>query len=347
MSRLSVVVPVYNVEGYIDRCLGSLREQTLEDIEVICVNDGSTDGSAARLADWASRDGRIRIIDKTNGGLSSARNAGIDAASSPLVCFLDSDDRLVPNACEKIMAAFADGDPDVVTFGAVCTPAEKAAPWIAEALSPRDAFYPSFDQRILFEERSRPFAWRTACRRSFLRDQDIRFDEAVRFGEDQVFHFAVYPRAKGVRLLSDKLYEYEVARPGSLMDRLRDDLHQKLLEHVNIVDHILADWCEGGLLDLCPSQLLCFIADFALYDALKLSDFEYRDVAHALHEVLLTYWGREELGKVRLPKSVRKMLDDACLDGFMPSGKRKLLVLEYYTHLHGALGTAKKLISKV
>lgn len=347
VSELSIIVPIYNVEDYVDRCLESLAGQSLEDFEVICVDDGSTDDSAARVERWASRDSRFRLVKKENGGLSSARNAGVEAATSRYVCFLDADDRFLPMACEKIVAAFADGDPDAVTFGAVCTPAEKAAPWIVEVLSPRDAFYPSFDQRILFEEKSRPFAWRTACRRSFLCDQDIRFDEAVRFGEDQVFHFAVYPRAKGVRLLSDKLYEYEVARPGSLMDRLRDDLHQKLLEHVNIVDHILADWCEGGLLDLCPSQLLCFIADFALYDALKLSDFEYRDVARALHGVLLTYWGREELGKVRLPKSVRKMLDDACLDGFMPSGKRKILVLEYYTHLHGALGTAKKLISKV
>lgn len=347
MSRLSVVVPVYNVEGYIDRCLGSLREQTLEDIEVICVNDGSTDESAARLADWASRDGRIRIIDKTNGGLSSARNAGIDAASSPLVCFLDSDDRLVPNACERIASCFEEDDPDVVTFGATCVPPEKATPWIVEALSPRDAFYPSFDERILFEEKSRPFAWRTACRRDFLLENRIRFDESVRFGEDQVFHFAVYPRAKGVRLCSDKLYEYEVARPGSLMDRLRDDLHQKLLEHVNIVAHILADWKKGGLLELCPGELLCFIADFALYDSLKLSDGEYRDVADPLRDVLLRYWKREELASLKLPFSVGKMLAEACLDGHMPATKRKMLVLEYYTHLHGILGTAKKLMSKV
>ena len=347
MSRLSVVVPVYNVEGYIDRCLGSLREQTLEDIEVICVNDGSTDGSAARLADWASRDGRIRIIDKTNGGLSSARNAGIDAASSPLVCFLDPDDRLVPNACERIVSCFEEDDPDVVTFGATCVPPEKATPWIVEALSPRDAFYPSFDERILFEEKSRPFAWRTACRRDFLLESGIRFDEGVRFGEDQVFHFAVYPRARGVRLCSDKLYEYEVARPGSLMDRLKDDLHQKLLEHVNIVDHILADWDRGGLLALCPEGLVCFIADFALYDALKLSDGEYREVADALRDVLFSYWTRDGLAAVELPPSVRKMLVSACLDGHMPAAKRRMLVLEYYTHLHGVLGTAKKLISKV
>ena len=347
MSRISVIVPVYNVEDYIDRCLESLETQTLGDIEIVCVNDGSTDGSRAKLSDWETRDARIRVIDKPNGGLSSARNAGVEAAASPYVCFLDSDDRFMPQTCEKVLRGFSQCDPDVVTFGATCVPAEKAAPWIMEALSPRDAYYLDFDERILFEEKSRPFAWRTACKRSFLLEKKICFDEGVRFGEDQVFHFAIYPRAKGVRLLSDKLYEYEVARPGSLMDRLRDDLHQKLLEHVNIVDHILADWQQDGLLELCPEKLLCFIADFALYDSLKLSDDEYADVATALRAVLLGRYSRDGIAAMALPSAVRKMLLAGCLDGLVPAARRKVLVLEHYTHLHGVLGTAKKLISKV
>lgn len=347
MSRISVIVPVCNVENYIDRCLESLEAQTVEDIEIVCVNDGSTDGSRAKLLDWAAYDGRIKLVDKPNGGLSSARNAGIETATSPYVCFLDSDDRFEPRACERILDAFVQDGPDVVTFGATCVPAEKAAPWIVDALSPRDAYYPDFDERILFEEKSRPFAWRTACKRSFLLEKKICFDEGVRFGEDQVFHFAIYPRAKGVRLLSDKLYEYEVARPGSLMDRLKDDLHQKLLEHVNIVDHILADWQQDGLLELCPEKLLCFIADFTLYDSLKLSDDEYADVAAALRAVLLGRYSRDGIAAMALPSAVCKMLLAGCLDGLVPAARRKVLVLEHYTHLHGVLGTAKKLISKV
>ena len=81
MSRLSVVVPVYNVEKYLDASLGSLEDQSLADIDIICVNDGSTDGSRAVLARWEKRDPRIRVVDKPNGGLSSARNAGIYAVT--------------------------------------------------------------------------------------------------------------------------------------------------------------------------------------------------------------------------------------------------------------------------
>ena len=82
MSRLSVVVPVYNVEKYLDASLGSLEDQSLADIDIICVNDGSTDGSRAVLARWEKRDPRIRVVDKPNGCLSSARYAGIDAATT-------------------------------------------------------------------------------------------------------------------------------------------------------------------------------------------------------------------------------------------------------------------------
>ena len=99
MARLSVVVPVYNVEDCLPWCLDSLKVQTLSDIEILCINDGSTDRSRNVLASYAGRDARIRIIDKPNGGLSSARNAGIDAATAPYVSFLDSDDRYTSTSC--------------------------------------------------------------------------------------------------------------------------------------------------------------------------------------------------------------------------------------------------------
>ena len=110
MSRISIIVPVYNVEDYLDWCLQSLYDQTLKDIEIVCVNDGSTDSSRKKLDEWAACDSRIVIVDKPNGGLSSARNAGIRAAGSPYVCFLDSDDRFHLDACEAIVGIFDSTD---------------------------------------------------------------------------------------------------------------------------------------------------------------------------------------------------------------------------------------------
>ena len=91
-KKVSVVIPVYNVEKYLSQCLDSVLSQSLEEIEVIVVNDGSTDGSSNICRQYSKRDKRIRLIEKENGGLSSALNVGIDLASGKYIIFLDSDD---------------------------------------------------------------------------------------------------------------------------------------------------------------------------------------------------------------------------------------------------------------
>ncbi len=344
MSRISVIVPVYNVEGYLDWCLGSLEAQTLEDIDIICVNDGSTDGSREKLISWCERDQRIRVIDKPNGGLSSARNAGIAAARTDYVCFLDSDDRFHPTACEDMVRLLDETGADVLTFGATCYPETAGYPWLVDVLSPRDALFEEFTPDILFKEKSRPFAWRTACRMRFLVDHKILFDETLRFGEDQVFDFAIYPRAKRVALSSAKLYDYRVSRAGSLMDRLKDDFGAKMLEHVKIIDRILSDWDKGGFLVRYPAEMVAFSMDFALYDAIKLDDAGYRAVADALAGVLGRYWSVEEVARMDLAPATKRMALRACYRTDLGSMGRKRLALGYYTQQHGRRAALRRLL---
>ena len=332
MSRISVVVPVYNVEDCLEWCLSSLRGQTLEDIEIICVNDGSTDGSRELLGKCAERDRRIRIIDQENGGLSSARNTGIRAATSDYVCFLDSDDRFHPRACETIVNILDKTCADVLTFGATCYPEEDGYPWLIETLSPCDAVYEPFDPDLLFKEHSRPFAWRTACRLDFLREQGILFDDG--FGEDQVFQFAVYPRSKKTVLSSKKLYDYRVVRSGSLMDKWRGDLGAKMLVHVDIVERILRDWKRGGFIDRYAPEMVSFIMDFVMNDTLKLDDETYKKVASRLRDVLLSYWSATELESLPLIRSDRHMLE-ACLRPRARKTTRNRLVFEHFASNYG------------
>ena len=105
MTRFSIIVPVYNAQAYLDDCLDSACGQTFEDLEIICVNDGSTDESGDILAARAMADKRIRVIDKANGGPSSARNDGIRIAQGEYLCFLDADDLLEPFALERLDVA--------------------------------------------------------------------------------------------------------------------------------------------------------------------------------------------------------------------------------------------------
>lgn len=346
MSRISVVVPVYNVADCLDACMESLRAQTLEDIEIICVNDGSTDDSRSVLDAWAARDSRICVVDKQNGGLSSARNAGIRAARSPYVCFLDSDDRFHARACEEMVRILENTGADVLTFGSTWTPEDEGYPWLEWALSPRDAEFDAFDPDLLFKEASRPFAWRTACRTGFLLGNDLFFDETVKFGEDQVWHFAIYPRSKKTVLSSAKLYEYRLARPGSLMSTVRDDFFIKMSEHVKILDAIFLDWERGGFLDRWPAEMVAFALDFALYDALKLSDGEYQEVARGVEALLRRYWTATYVAGLPLAPVTQKMAQRACYRQDLSRPARLKLALDYFAQQHGRRAVLGKLLKR-
>lgn len=116
MPAISVIMPVYNVEKYLPRCIDSVLNQTFHDWELICVNDGSPDGSAAILSEYANRDPRIKIVTKKNGGLSDARNAGMAVATGDYILYVDSDDFIHPQTMEiAYHFAVRDGS-DIVSF---------------------------------------------------------------------------------------------------------------------------------------------------------------------------------------------------------------------------------------
>ncbi len=117
-KKVSIVIPIYNVEPYLEECLASAIGQTLKEIEVICVNDGSTDNSMDIVRKYAKNDSRICIVEKENGGLSSARNAGMDAAKGEYILFLDSDDWILPETLEEIYEIAVKNDLDNVYFNA-------------------------------------------------------------------------------------------------------------------------------------------------------------------------------------------------------------------------------------
>ncbi|MBQ7154232.1 MAG: glycosyltransferase, partial [Synergistaceae bacterium] len=110
---ISVIVPIYNVEKYLDRCVESIVNQTYKNLEIILVDDGSPDNCPAMCDNWAHKDSRIRVIHKQNGGLSSARNAGIDAAHGEYLGFIDSDDYILPEMYEVLLKLILENDADL------------------------------------------------------------------------------------------------------------------------------------------------------------------------------------------------------------------------------------------
>lgn len=343
MPRLTVVVPVYNVEAYLPECLDSLLAQDFGDFEAVLVNDGSTDGSRAVCERYASRDARLRIVDKPNGGLSSARNAGIDAARGDYVSFLDSDDRYRPEACGRIVEALDDSGADVLTFGGRAWPEEESYPWLEEALSPRDVTYEGFSDDLILREASKPFAWRMAMRRAFSVERGVRFDESVRYGEDQVFAFAAYPRSSRTRLIPDKLYDYRIVRGDSMLNRMLADKPAMLACHVGLERRILDDWGRLGILSDHVSLHVAWICEFVLFDALRLGERECAGVWGLAARDLLCEWTREQIASAAPSGGVRA-LALAAKDGLRPTrARRAALMVACYRDWHGVSGVLRRL----
>ena len=118
MAKLSIIVPVYNASKYLERCLDSVINQTLKEIEIICINDGSSDNSKTILENYAKKDNRIKIINQKNLGLSASRNKGIKYANGEYIFFVDADDWIELNTCEITYNFAKEKNLDLLLFGA-------------------------------------------------------------------------------------------------------------------------------------------------------------------------------------------------------------------------------------
>ena len=116
-QKVSIIIPVYNVKDYIDQCIQSVVNQTYKDIEIILVDDGSTDGSSEICDQWVQKDLRIQCIHQQNAGVSVARNSGLKRCSGHYIMFVDGDDQIEPNMCDKLFKALIDADADVSYCG--------------------------------------------------------------------------------------------------------------------------------------------------------------------------------------------------------------------------------------
>lgn len=230
--QVSVIVPVYNVEAYLPTCLDSLVNQTLADIEILVVNDGSTDGSAAIAKEYAARDARIRVFDKKNGGLSDARNYALPHARGEYIAFVDSDD-YVDTAMYATMVDKAHAtDADVV----VCAYTEIRY-GTATPLSFADAmgFYGhSVTESPRLLDSANSYAWNKIYRRSFWMEHGFAFPVGQWY-EDSALIYNVLGSANRVACVDRPFYHYTVKRAGSITGTVNEKIFDALLSVESIL----------------------------------------------------------------------------------------------------------------
>ena len=217
--KVSVVVPVYNVAPYLRQCMDSVVAQTLTDIEIICVNDGSTDESPSILRQYAAGDPRIRIIDQTNQSLGAARNNGFAVAGGEYVIFWDSDDWFEPDALECMYRLCVDRGADMCICNAQdfddTTGLDLGHNYIRKPYPETDVFSARDCPERIFDI-SGMNCWNRLVRRQLLIDHDIRYPVGPLI-EDSVVTMLELLLSERITLCTKRLIHYRVNRPGSLM----------------------------------------------------------------------------------------------------------------------------------
>ncbi|SHE54261.1 glycosyltransferase [Dysgonomonas macrotermitis] len=212
--RISVIVPIYNMEQFLDRCLGSLTSQAYGNLEFILVNDGSTDSSAEICDRYAQEDARIKLVHQQNGGVSSARNTGLNIATGDYLSFVDPDDRIASGAYSLLAEYISDAKPDILRFGAYRKGEEldwlpfeglyEGSGFEKEVVLPMigsDKFGGMFILGVL---------WLHLFKRDLIEQNDIRFNPKLRRCEDRLFTISAMINASNMLFVRDNLYHYEV-----------------------------------------------------------------------------------------------------------------------------------------
>ena len=217
--KISIIVPVYNVERYLPRCIDSILAQTFTDFELIIVDDGSPDNCPQICDDYAQKDNRIKVIHKENGGLSSARNAGLDIASGEYIGFVDSDDYIHPHMYEKLYKSLIENKSDMSICNAKivgengCTiiSRNQALPIGSECLTGKEVLC----EKILKNEGWR---WIVAWPKLYSKKlfDDVRFPDG-KIHEDEFIAHLIFSKCNKVSCIKEHLYYY-VQRNGSIME---------------------------------------------------------------------------------------------------------------------------------
>lgn len=221
---VSIIVPVYNVEKYINRCIESLINQTFSDIEIILVDDGSTDTSGEKCDYYAERDSRIKVIHQSNRGLSGARNQGIDSALGEWLLFVDSDDYVESEYVECLYREAIISNVDIAICNYVFR-MEDGKEFARSSYSyvPKRNAFDNIDALLLFEDKQYgtffDIVWNKIFKKTLF--SGIRFPEGISLVEDISVMPDLYYKAKRVSIVAEKLYNY-VYREGSLTNGTYD-----------------------------------------------------------------------------------------------------------------------------
>ncbi|MFI3238433.1 MAG: glycosyltransferase [Lachnospiraceae bacterium] len=320
--KVSIIIPVYNVAPYLRDCMDSVINQTLQEIEIICVNDGSTDESPSILEEYAQQDGRIRIISQENRGLSAARNVGIDLAKGKYVYFIDSDDILYLEAMEYLYGEAERNQLDVLHFDAedFCETEALAELFSRIRTNGRTQEYNDiYEGAALFSEFTKhsdyqSTVWVQFYSRAFLLSNDLHFYEGILF-EDRLFTFISMFLSDRTSHRQKILYKRRV-REGSITTSMvsSEKVRGNIITHIYMLDFVY----QYGFLQKYPDEI-----DFII----RWIRFDILDTIKQIHS------HGDMLSKITLTEREQILLQDILYKELISSDEKTLEL----QHIHAQL----------
>lgn len=288
-SIISIIVPVYNAEKHIKKFINMLNKQTYKEFEVIFINDGSTDSSYSILKQYIGKDNRFKLLDKNNGGPSSARNMGIKEATSEYLTFFDIDDTITDNAIQIFVEGIEKYNFDIIRFNYYLSTFENKK---YKSGKKYDLIYLKGNNNdvknevisSIVEGKLSTFIWVLVIKKSFLMSNYLFFDEELKYMEDKVFYLDIFSNCQNFVFLNDLIYFYyydvDFLNKGS-------DFYIYYLQNIKIVFIKIFDRVKGdSKLEIATlinvfRQLNCYL--YVLYDKHE-TDIEFVIEKYSLFE---------------------------------------------------------------
>lgn len=237
--KVSVIVPIYKAEPWIRECLNSLKNQTLKDLEFICVDDGSPDNCGKILDEYAKIDNRFIVIHQKNQGVSAARNAGLKLAKGEYITFVDPDDYLILSAYEVAYNAAENDNVDILQFGYRSFIDGQDDHILEQNVSPNGRV---FNRDAFLRLRHPSFVWNKLFKADLIKKDNVEFSKSMNYCEDVCFSYMVFGRAKKVKIIPNKLYNYRKRTDG--LSAI--DIETQFLKAHKMLKLICNDWRKFG-----------------------------------------------------------------------------------------------------
>lgn len=236
MLKISVIIPVYNTANYLRKCLESITNQTLREIEIICINDGSTDNSINILKEYKQNDSRIIIIDKKNEGVSVARNNGLEIARGEYIYFIDSDDYLELNGLEALYNKITKENTDIICFGHFEVANTNILPAWNTSLLEKCSQDKNVSLNLLKDLQY--FIWDKLYKREFLQKNNIKFPVGIETAEDNIFNYFCLFNNPEYSFFEPNLYYYTVDRKESVTNNRKNLVKKDFIAFKYLVNQI-------------------------------------------------------------------------------------------------------------